>query len=148
VAQQRHLLAFQQAGYEAEAFIHRFTLVPGQLGALPETPKYVNHVLGIICKLSVDKLTAAGAGTKRTVCDNLDHLQTIACSELLLLGFELIRDLSAGRMRRSSPGYRARASFAASPRQRSSLPSPWFSPPHTVSSSRSEPVRLMSAALN
>ena len=31
----RHLLAFQQAGYEAEAFIHRFTLVPGHLGAPP-----------------------------------------------------------------------------------------------------------------
>jgi hypothetical protein len=55
-AQGRHLLAFQQAGYKSEAFIHRFTLVPGHLGALPQMRKCVNHVLGIICKLSVDKL--------------------------------------------------------------------------------------------
>jgi hypothetical protein len=55
-AQRRHLLAFQQAGYETEAFIHRLTLVPGHLGALPQMRKCVNHVLGIICKLSVDKL--------------------------------------------------------------------------------------------
>jgi hypothetical protein len=41
---------------EVEAFIHRLTLVPGHLGSLPQMPKCVNHVLGIICKLSVDKL--------------------------------------------------------------------------------------------
>jgi len=34
-AQRRHLLAFEQAGNESEAFIHRFTLVPGHLGGLP-----------------------------------------------------------------------------------------------------------------
>jgi hypothetical protein len=49
-------LAFQQAGYEAEAFIHRLTLFPGHMGALPQMRKCVNHVLGIRCKLSVDKL--------------------------------------------------------------------------------------------
>jgi len=52
-----HLLAFEQAGDESEAFIHRFTLVPGHLGGLPQMPKCVNHVLGIFRKLSVDKLT-------------------------------------------------------------------------------------------
>jgi hypothetical protein len=57
-AHRRHLLAFQQAGYEAEAFIHRLTLFPGHLGALPQMRKCVNHVLGIRCKLSVDKLIA------------------------------------------------------------------------------------------
>ncbi len=55
-AQRRHLLAFEQAGYESEAFIHRLTLVPGHLEALTQMRKCVNHVLGINCKLSVDKL--------------------------------------------------------------------------------------------
>ena len=51
-AQGRHLLAFQQAGYEAEAFIHRLTLVPGHLGALPQMRKCVNHVVGIACDVT------------------------------------------------------------------------------------------------
>ena len=34
-AQRRHLLALEQAGYESEAFIHRFTLFPGHLGSSP-----------------------------------------------------------------------------------------------------------------
>src|SRR4030095_1338733 len=55
-AHRRHLLAFQQTGYEAEAFIHRLTLFPGHLGALPQMRKCVNHVLRIRRKLSVDKL--------------------------------------------------------------------------------------------
>jgi len=53
-----HLLTFERAGYEAEAFVHRFTLIPGHLGALPQMRKCVNHVLGIECKLSVDKLNS------------------------------------------------------------------------------------------
>lgn len=63
-AQRRHLLAFQQAGYESEAFIHRLTLVPGHLGGLPQMRRCVNHVLGIICKLSVDKLVPASFTTR------------------------------------------------------------------------------------
>ena len=65
-AHRRHFLAFQQAGYEAEAFIHRLTLFPGHLGALPQMRKCVNHVLGISCKLSVDKLIEKKASGVRS----------------------------------------------------------------------------------
>ncbi len=53
--ERRHLLAFEQAGNELQSLIHRFTLFPGHLGS-PQMPKCVNHVPGIFCKLSVDKL--------------------------------------------------------------------------------------------
>lgn len=51
-ARNRHLLALQQAGYESKSFIHWLTLSPGHPG-LPNT-QCVNHVSGIVCKLSLD----------------------------------------------------------------------------------------------
>ena len=36
-AQARHLLPVEQPGHESEAFVHRFTLVPGHLGS-PQMP--------------------------------------------------------------------------------------------------------------
>jgi len=76
-AQGRHFLAFQEAGYEAEAFVHWFTLIPGHLGA-PQMRECVNHVLGIICKLCVDKLTASYVSAAPQARDAGDHLVTIA----------------------------------------------------------------------
>jgi len=53
-AQAGHLLALQKASYKSEAFIHWFTLFPRHLGS-PQMRQCVNHVSGIICKLSVRK---------------------------------------------------------------------------------------------
>jgi hypothetical protein len=51
-----HFLAFQEPGYETEAFVHGFTLIPRHPGA-PPNAECVNQVLGMFRKLSVDKLT-------------------------------------------------------------------------------------------
>jgi hypothetical protein len=56
-AQGRHPLAFQETGNKSQAFIHRFTLIPGHLGA-PQMRECVNHVPGIFRKLCVDKLNS------------------------------------------------------------------------------------------
>ena len=48
------LLALEQSGNKSEAFIHRSTLIPRHLGC-PQMDQCVNHVSGIICKLSVRK---------------------------------------------------------------------------------------------
>ncbi len=49
-----HLLTLEQAGNKSESFIHWFTLIPRHLGS-PQMRQCVNHVSGIICKLSVRK---------------------------------------------------------------------------------------------
>ena len=50
------LFAPVHAGNELQSLIHRITLLTGRSGS-PQVPKCVSHVLRILCKLSVDKLT-------------------------------------------------------------------------------------------
>ena len=61
-AQGRHLLTLKQSGNKSEAFIHWLTLFPRHLGS-PQMHQCVNHVSGIICKLSVRKHKQVTANT-------------------------------------------------------------------------------------
>ena len=70
--------SIKTAFLEAEEFIQRFTLVSGHLGARPQLPKYVNHVLEIICKLSVDKLMQVSSRRERRATTSIICKQSLA----------------------------------------------------------------------
>jgi len=63
-AQGRHLLALEEPACEIQTVIHRFTLFPGH-PAYPRVPSRVNHVLRMICELSIDKLIKLGRRLRR-----------------------------------------------------------------------------------
>lgn len=54
-ARDRHHLGFPKAGYESKSFIHGLTLSPGY--SRLSNSQCVNHVSGILCKLSLDNHT-------------------------------------------------------------------------------------------
>ena len=55
-AQRRHLRPFEQAGDKTQPFVHLLTLLPGHL-RLPQKPKSVSDVPGILCNLCARKHT-------------------------------------------------------------------------------------------
>jgi hypothetical protein len=74
-AERGHLFAFEESGYESETFIHRFTLIPRHLGA-PQMQQCVNHVSGILCKLSLAKHNVARRSRSSFFLDMLDTAST------------------------------------------------------------------------
>jgi hypothetical protein len=106
-AQRRHLLPFEQAGDKTQPLVHLLTLLPGHL-RLPQKPKSVSDVPGILCNPCTPKHTATLEKSLYPLLYPLSEIETVKMKTLEAIALLVVTTAAALYLCRAFSAYRER----------------------------------------